>query len=358
MINTDSFSKEWIESFRKQKEYAKISPGHLEKMVHALSLIEWLVLEGFDFVFKGGTCLILLLEEASRFSIDVDIITSISREQLEKHLDNIIEESHFTKWELDKERSFKNKFPKAHYYLSFESKYTSEASYILLDVVFDISPYTETKKVKIQSKWIKTGEPIIEVKAPTIDAILGDKLTAFAPNTIGIPYQKGKDIEIVKQLFDVYHLMDYSVNSDDVSKNFESVADKQIAYQEKKIKNQDALKDTINTSLILAKRDKNTGDNKAKFDEIQGGLKKFKNQLMTGNFNIEQAQVAAARAAYISNKLINKDYSKIEKYSKDTVLDNFIIENPDLGFLQRFKKTNPEAFFYWYNCLKVGNIAD
>ena len=31
------------------------------------------------------------------------------------------------------------------------------------------------------------------VTVPTIDAITGDKLTAFAPNTIGIPYFKGKD---------------------------------------------------------------------------------------------------------------------------------------------------------------------
>src|SRR4030042_1447754 len=211
MINIDSFSKEWIESFRMQKQYAKISSGHLEKMIHSLSLIEWLVLEGFDFVFKGGTCLVLLLKEASRFSIDVDLTTPISKEQLEKHLDNIIEKSYFTKWELDIERSFKNKFPKAHYYLSFESKYTSEASYILLDVVFDASPYSETQKASIQSNWIKTDEPIIVVKVPTIDAILGDKMTAFAPNTIGIPYQKGKDIEIIKQLFDVYHLIDYSI---------------------------------------------------------------------------------------------------------------------------------------------------
>jgi hypothetical protein len=78
---------------------------------------------------------------------------------------------------------------------------------------------------------------------------------------------------------------------------------------------------------------------------------------MTGTFNIEQAQAAAARAAYFSNKLFNKDFSKIEKYSKDTFLDDFVIENPDLGFLQRFKKTNPEAFFYWYHCFKTASQA-
>jgi len=118
------------------------------------------------------------------------------------------------------------------------------------------------------------------------------------------------------------------------------------------------LKDTITTAIVLAKRDKNTGDDIEKFRELQEGLKKFKNQLMSGTFNIEQAQAAAARAAYISNKLINKDISKLEEYSKDIVLDDFVIVNSDLGFLQRFKKTNPEAFFYWYKYLKASKLLE
>ena len=64
MINIESYSKEWIESFRKQEDYSKISPGHLEKMIHALALVENLSLEAFDFVFKGGTSLLITLKEA------------------------------------------------------------------------------------------------------------------------------------------------------------------------------------------------------------------------------------------------------------------------------------------------------
>ncbi|MDP2947627.1 MAG: hypothetical protein Q8N88_05940 [Nanoarchaeota archaeon] len=74
---------------------------------------------------------------------------------------------------------------------------------------------------------------------------------------------------------------------------------------------------------------------------------------MTGSFNIEKAQAAAARAAFLSTKLSIKDFTKIELYTPDINLTNFNINNPDLVFLQRFKKTNPEAFFYWYHSLKT-----
>ncbi len=40
MITNESFTKGWIVSFRQQKEYRKIDPALLEKIIHALALIE------------------------------------------------------------------------------------------------------------------------------------------------------------------------------------------------------------------------------------------------------------------------------------------------------------------------------
>jgi len=40
-------------------------------MVHAFSLLEHLKITNLDFVFKGGTPLVLLLEEVYRFSINI-----------------------------------------------------------------------------------------------------------------------------------------------------------------------------------------------------------------------------------------------------------------------------------------------
>jgi hypothetical protein len=45
---------------------------------------------------------------------------------------------------------------------------------------------------------VQTASPDIFVTVPTVDWLLGDKLTAFAPNTTGIPYKVGKETEIIK----------------------------------------------------------------------------------------------------------------------------------------------------------------
>ena len=47
----------------------------LEKTIGALYLLENLVSEGLKFIFKGGTSLVLLLNDLKRFSVDMDIIT-------------------------------------------------------------------------------------------------------------------------------------------------------------------------------------------------------------------------------------------------------------------------------------------
>lgn len=61
------------------------------------------------------------------------------------------------------------------------------------------------------------------VKIPSLEDMLGDKLTAFAPHTSGIPFFKnGKpfSMEIMKQLFDVSSIIDRINNLDIVSSTF------------------------------------------------------------------------------------------------------------------------------------------
>jgi len=45
-------------------------PALAEKVYRAFCLLETLVKEGFEFVFKGGSAVMLLLNQAQRFSID------------------------------------------------------------------------------------------------------------------------------------------------------------------------------------------------------------------------------------------------------------------------------------------------
>ena len=58
-----------------KKENSSTDIRLLEKTIGTLYLVENLANEGLEFIFKGGTSLILLLNEIKKFSVDVDIIT-------------------------------------------------------------------------------------------------------------------------------------------------------------------------------------------------------------------------------------------------------------------------------------------
>lgn len=181
MISPESFTVEWINSHRKDKRFSRINPPVLEKMIRALALLEALAINNLNFTFKGGTSLILLLPEPRRFSVDIDILTEHSREELEVAFDKIVESRTFIKWDLDESRSYKAGVPKAHYFFHFDSKLNKQAGYILLDILFEKHQYPLVNRVPIRSSWLSlAGEPT-EVEMPSIDSILGDKLTHLLP---------------------------------------------------------------------------------------------------------------------------------------------------------------------------------
>lgn len=65
------------------------------------------------------------------------------------------------------------------------------------------------QQLPIESPFIKLDSEPLLVTVPKKEDILGDKMTAFAPNTIGIPfYKKDREcnMEIIKQLYDINRL--------------------------------------------------------------------------------------------------------------------------------------------------------
>lgn len=367
MIKEYCFTEEWLDSFKKQKEHKRIDKAILEKMIYALHLLERIKTNGLDFVFKGGTSLVLLLEEGNRFSIDIDIICNTDRETLERILNMVIDSSNFKSFELDEHRSYKEGVPKAHYSFAFDSatkgKYSGTT---LLDVLIEDSIYPELTEKPVQTKWIET-ESETKIVAPTIDAITGDKLTAFAPNTVGIPYFKGRDqqsfsMEICKQLFDLSKLFERIENMEIVAQSFEAFAIREIEYRKTKTSGltpEKVLQDTIDTCAILAKKGKGSADEKQKFTELQKGIRAFGTGfLMNGNFRIDDAIPAAARIAYLSAKILHKDVTPIEHFQEQDIKE-WNIENQDWNFLNRLKKQpDKSGFYYWHKALEVMNLIN
>ena len=75
MLQKENFRLENIQ--RLQKNYKK-DPALLERVVYAFGLLEALCLTGLPFVFKGGTCLMLLLKHP--------MILLYSPERILKHI--------------------------------------------------------------------------------------------------------------------------------------------------------------------------------------------------------------------------------------------------------------------------------
>ena len=157
MIKEHCFTDEWLDAFKKQATHRRIDKAILEKMIYALHLLERIKANGLDFVFKGGTSLVLLLEEGNRFSIDIDIICNTPGKTLEAILQKVVETSNFNSFELDEHRSYKKGVPKAHYSFTFNSVTKGKYSRtILLDILIEDSIYPEIAKKQIQTKWIET----------------------------------------------------------------------------------------------------------------------------------------------------------------------------------------------------------
>ena len=100
MIKAESFAEEWIIKTAKQYES---DPILVEKVIYALTLLENLTSSELNFIFKGGTSLMLLLKKPKRFSIDIDILVTSKAYDLQSIFDKIIENSVFIKFEKSRE---------------------------------------------------------------------------------------------------------------------------------------------------------------------------------------------------------------------------------------------------------------
>jgi len=361
MILQDSYTEDWINHFRSTPEYRRINPPVVEKMIHALGLLEKLSETGFDFIFKGGSSLILLLDRYQRFSIDIDIITTQPTEELEKALKDIVNGKPFTSFKLDQERIRNEKIPKSHYDVFYNSSLNPIAS-ITLDVLFEESPYPVITERVITSQWINTTEPYRSIKIPDIDSILGDKLTAFAPITIGVPYyrhERSMATEIIKQLFDIAILLDHSKDILTVFQSFRLVAENQMQYRGVSLSMDQVFEDIFQTSLIIARRDRNDAETYKKyFQELQQGITAFNQFLIAGSFRIEDAVRAAGKTAWLASILRTENFNGFKRYEQSRELNDAEIKNVSFNFLNRLKRTDMEAFYYWYQALMLVNLSD
>ncbi|MBS1606469.1 MAG: nucleotidyl transferase AbiEii/AbiGii toxin family protein [Bacteroidetes bacterium] len=359
MILPSSFTTEWIKE--KRKAYAKSDPNIMEKVIYALSLVEQLVQSGLDFTFKGGTSLLLILPEPKRFSIDVDIITTESRERLEAALTDICKAGIFTKFELDVFRSYKPGIPKAHYLLTFYSQWDRKEKVILLDVLYEEHGYPALIQAPIVNEWVQTDTNTVAVQIPSADSITGDKLTAYAPNTTGIRFRvehadggvTEKQMEVMKQLFDIGILFDRMAHLPDFKKSFHTTVQKEIAYRGVlNLAVEHVLHDIIDTSLMIASLGKHF-DPKGHYTYITTGLNQLKSYIYNGAFRSDEAVLASSKAAYLAAIALTGYDGHIQRWKEGDDIRQYFIQPIEYQFLNKRRNIPGGPLFYWYQTLQL-----
>lgn len=136
MLLKENFSEEYIRSLQKD---SKRDPVLLERTVYAFGLLEALARVRMPFIFKGGTCLMMLMDKPRRLSTDIDIIVEPGTD-LDDYLEKASAIFPFQMVEEQK-RVGKNNIEKRHFKFTYDSPINNKQFYILLDVLFENKSY-------------------------------------------------------------------------------------------------------------------------------------------------------------------------------------------------------------------------
>jgi predicted nucleotidyltransferase component of viral defense system len=249
MIDQKSLSAEWI---REQKR-GQLSEEIIEKACRSLFLVEKMAAEGIDFVFKGGSCMMLFFDPPKRFSTDIDLfISSQEKDRLLSWLKRFTSNDLYYNPAPDV-RGNEQRLHMAHYKVNYHSTVLKKESTLVLDLLFDRPPYKNLEKGAIKCSFLKLdNNPSPLINHPSSNDLLADKLTAFAPNTCGLLYRDKRSLDILKQLYDVAQLASLEKDLDyvEIGHLYQDIAQDEI---EKRTNCQgktpdDCLKDTIDAS--------------------------------------------------------------------------------------------------------------
>jgi len=349
VLQEKCFTKEWLDEQRAQMQ--RVDPGLLEKSIHALELVGHLVRYKLPFVFKGGTCMLLLMEEVRRLSIDVDIVCTVSGSEMESVLLAIGKESRFENFEQDHRDP--DRLPKrSHYKFSYISAVNGKSADILLDVMEEecLYPQTITKPVATPFAIPKN---YVEVQVPTIENLIADKLTAFAPSTIGVRYAAyGSSMKILKHCSDIGTLFDRCESMEKLSAAYEMIWPVENSYRENAFVRDQVLDDTIEAARLISMLDLKGCPDSAETQTLRAGIKQLDSHIIGARFLLNEAKISAAKAAWLATALKHGDNVTFPRYNIEELQALAAIPlQGDLMPLNRLKGGNPEAYYYWLKAM-------
>lgn len=304
MIRRDTFT---LANMARIRATHKVNPPILERSIYALGLVEALKRVGLNFVYKGGSCLTLLLKHPMRLSTDCDIMVPPGSD-IDSYIERASRIYPFLRFEESK-RSTTKAIEKRHFRFHFPSLLEpGKEAAVLLDVVFADYPFTELSEVEIANDLLLTEDPKVKVLVPSASAIAGDKMTAFAPHTIGIEFGEAgfsndKRLEVIKQFYDVSTLYDEITDFAKARENYQRVAAEELSFRRSSASLKECLWDSFRGALCILSRG---GIIPKDYPYYLAGIKRIKGHVLDQNFSAEKALLYAPKimllaAGFLSN---------------------------------------------------------
>lgn len=366
MLSNRSFSRDWILAVAKETRAQDVI---VEKCIHALALVGRLSEAGLNFVFKGGTSLMLHFNPARRLSIDVDIASLEPHDRVQAVLNNIADGQPFLRWDHQDWRDAENP-PTKYFRFAYRSPLNPEQEGgIQLDVLVTESPHPVIEEREVRARFIEVERPV-RVRVPSADCLLGDKLSAFAPTTIGILYEpvsrrtgepiEPRPIRVAKQLFDVGELFDVATNLEMVAKSYAIHFEHQNKFRGGRFTIIEALEDTLAAAYTLSQTGLKYGEENERTKFFMAGVEALNTHLLGSRFTLLPAKTAAARAALIATILKANRFDRTLQQLQTVPTDQAILRKLRIDGrwqkLHTLRKTNIEAFYLWHHAHLIDKV--
>lgn len=357
------FQPEWLRQQR--RELGNCDPAILEKCVFALTLLGYLVESGLPFLFKGGTSLLLHLPEVRRLSRDIDIVCGSSEADLEAVVANLGMRTPFLRYEEDN-RGARGLPQRRHFKFFYRSALPGRIEQeVLLDVVREPRGAHTIVEIPIQTHFLQP-EQERRVWVPTVESLLGDKLTAFAPYTTGVPFHSEKSgaeqlQQVAKQLFDVAALFDVAQDFSVVASAYDAVCAQELEYRDSKHTRDEALMDTFQACLALTATKKGILAQYPDAPLLHSGLDRMRGHLTHPAFSQgpDARRKLAAKAAVLVAHLragVPFDFEAMRYTGSPQQIESLrtaTLNGLPLSWVDGIRAVNPEAYYYWHRAITI-----
>lgn len=344
MLIRENYSKEHILSLQKNSGN---DPTLLERVLYAFGLLEAIARVNLPFIFKGGTCLMLLLKKPMRLSTDIDIVVEPNID-IDTYIKAAGELFPFIRAEEQK-RIGKNSIEKRHFKFVYLSPTSKKEVTILLDVLFEKNHYTSLVERKISNELLIVEKPDITVKIPNVNCILGDKLTAFAPHTTGIPFGISKELQIMKQMFDCVTLFREMDDFCEVKSTYDKIVKSELEYRGLNISKEEVLKDTIDACACIIGRGSILSED---YQNYQKGLSGIRGHIYKTKYNGEYAAIYACEVMYLAASVLT-NRNDCPYITQPEIYNDVKLALKEYQKLSYIKKVKLEAYGYIVEAVKM-----